>query len=185
MNDDRDSARLLAAIRFAADRHRDQRRKGTGAVPYINHVIEVAEVLARVGKVTDVAVLQAAVLHDTIEDTGTTGEEIEAAFGVEVRRMVEEVTDDRSLPKEGRKRLQIERAPTLSANGRLIRIADKICNLYDVIHMPPPDWPYERQLAYLEWTRSVVAGCRGCNAELERYYDQVLAEGVKALRTRR
>src|SRR4051812_9768931 len=103
-------ADLLHALHFAADKHRDQRRKDVGASPYINHPIEVAELLARVGDITDRVTLQAAILHDTIEDTNTTPEELDAAFGPDVRRVVEEVTDDKNLKKEERKRLQIEHA---------------------------------------------------------------------------
>lgn len=105
-------AAILAALHFAAEKHRDQRRKGQCASPYINHPIEVAELLVRVGQVGDVALLQAALLHDTVEDTQTTFQELEERFGTGVRTLVEEVTDDKSLPKEERKRRQVERAPT-------------------------------------------------------------------------
>jgi (p)ppGpp synthase/HD superfamily hydrolase len=171
---------LLKALRFAAEKHRDQRRKGTNSSPYINHPIEVAETLARSG-VTDPVILQAAILHDTIEDTETTPEEIEREFGAEVRKMVEEVTDDKSLPKQERKRLQIEHAPHLSEGARQIKIADKLCNLRDVTHAPPDDWSLERRQEYLKWTENVVAGCRGLNCELENLYDATLDEGRKTL----
>src|SRR3954464_12991765 len=115
---------LLAALHFAADKHRDQRRKDAGASPYINHPIEVAELLARVGGVRDLVVLQAAILHDTIEDTQTTPGELEAHFGARVRKVVEEVTDDTTLLKVDRKRLQIEHAPHLSREAQLVKLAD-------------------------------------------------------------
>ena len=127
---------LLTSLHFAADKHRDQRRKSQEACPYINHPIEVAEILSRVGGVTDLATLQAAILHDTIEDTQTTSEELEARFGAEVRRLVDEVSDDQRLPKAERKRLQIEHAPYLSPKAKLIKIADKISNVRDVTHSP-------------------------------------------------
>lgn len=168
---------VLAALSFAAEKHRDQRRKGEGASPYINHPIEVAELLARVGGVADVAVLQAAVLHDTLEDTRTTKHELEANFGPDVRRLVEEVSDDKSLPKAERKRLQIEHAPALSAAARQIKLADKICNVRDVAEKPPTDWSPERRTDYLAWAERVVAGCRGTNPELERMFDEALAAG--------
>ena len=106
---------LLKAVHFAADKHRSQRRKDVEASPYINHPIEVAELLARVGGATDLVLLQAAVLHDTIEDTKTSPEELEAVFGLEVRRVVEEVTDDKRLPKAERKRLQLASLPNPEA----------------------------------------------------------------------
>ena len=172
---------ILKALHFAANKHRDQRRKDVEASPYINHPIEVAELLARVGGVTDPVILQGAVLHDTIEDTKTTPEELEAAFGPEVRRVVEEVTDDKSLPKPERKRLQIEHAPHLSERAKQIKIADKISNILGVTQAPPADWTLERRQEYLNWTEQVVAGCRGCNAALEDFYDRVLEEGRRVL----
>src|SRR6185503_15508254 len=174
-------AALLKALHFAADKHRDQRRKDVEASPYINHPIEVAELLARVGGVTDPVTLQGAVLHDTIEDTKTTPEELEAAFGPEVRRVVEEVTDDKRLPKLERKRLQIEHAPHLSERAKQIKIADKISNVQAVAVTPPTDWPMERRREYLDWAENVVAGLRGCNQPLELYYNQVLEQGRRVL----
>ena len=172
---------LLKALHFAANKHRDQRRKDVAASPYINHPIEVAELLARVGGVTDLVSLQGAVLHDTIEDTETTPEELEATFGPEVRRVVEEVTDDKRLEKTERKRLQIEHAPYLSVRAKQIKLADKIANIRGVTQAPPADWTLARRQEYLNWTEQVVAGCRGCNAALEDFYDRMLAEGRRVL----
>lgn len=175
------TAALLGALRFAADRHRDQRRKGTDGAPYVNHLIEVAEILARVGGVEDPVVLQAAVLHDTLEDTPTTAEELEARFGPEVRRVVEEVSDDRRLPQAERKRLQVVHAPHLSERARLVKIADKISNVRAVIESPPAGWSPRRQREYLDWTAAVIAGCRGYSAPLDRLYDESLEEAYRAL----
>ena len=176
-----DPALLLQALQFSAERHRDQRRKDQNASPYINHLIEVASVLANVGGVADILVLVAAVLHDTIEDTRTSAAEIEAHFGREVRLLVEEVTDDKSLAKTERKRLQVEHAPRLSLGAKLIKLADKICNVRDVTNTPPTNWSVERRQEYLDWTERVVAGCRGCNLALERLYDDVLRQGRAAI----
>ena len=181
-------ARLLAALHFAADRHRDQRRKGEDASPYINHPIVVAETLARFG-VTDTVALQAAILHDTIEDTETTPGEIEAAFGPEVRDVVMEVTDDNALSSRDRKAAQVAEAHSLSRRARLVRIADKISNVHDVLHTPPIHWSLEGRLSYIDWTERVVEACRGTHAALEARYDEVLREARIALdrsaRTRR
>ena len=175
------AAAILKALHFAAIKHRDQRRKDVEASPYINHPIEVAELLVRVGKVTDPVTLQGAILHDTIEDTRTSPEELEESFGSEVRQVVEEVTDDKRLPKAERKRLQIEHAPHLSDRARQIKLGDKISNVLAVTAAPPADWSLERRLEYLDWTERVVAGCRGCNAALESLYDEALAEGRRSL----
>lgn len=172
---------ILRALHFAAGKHRDQRRKDVEASPYINHPIEVAEILARQAGVTDPIILLGAILHDTVEDTDTTPEELEREFGREIRLVVEEVTDDKSLPKAQRKQLQIEHAPHLSARARQIKIADKISNVRAVTSTPPADWPLARRLEYLDWTEKVVAGCRGINDALDRLYDQVLAQGKRAL----
>lgn len=169
-------ARLLDAAVFAARRHRDQRRKDKDASPYINHPLEVARLLAREGGVTDLDVLLAAV-HDTIEDTETSAEELEERFGAWVRRLVEEVTDDKSLPKAERKRLQIEGAPHLSRDAKRIKLADKIANVTDVTRTPPADWSLEGRREYLDWTERVVEACRGVSPGLERLYDERLAEG--------
>jgi guanosine-3',5'-bis(diphosphate) 3'-pyrophosphohydrolase len=172
-----DLALLLQAARFSADKHRSQRRKDEDASPYINHPIEVAELLATVGGVTDTEILMAAILHDTVEDTDTTGEELEARFGAGVRALVAEVTDDKTLPKGERKRLQVEHAPHLSARAKQIKIADKISNVREVTHNPPAGWPLERRREYLQWAKRVVSGCRGPNPNLERLFDQVLQDG--------
>jgi guanosine-3',5'-bis(diphosphate) 3'-pyrophosphohydrolase len=174
-------ATLLRALEFSAAKHRDQRRKDREASPYINHPIEVASVLANVGGVGDLTTLVAAILHDTIEDTRTTGKELDAHFGREVRLLVEEMSDDKSLLKAERKRLQVEHAPSLSDRAKRIKLADKICNIRDVTHRPPASWPIERRQEYLDWTERVVAGCRGSQVALEAYYDRVLREGREVL----
>lgn len=166
---------LLGAVLFAAQKHRAQKRKD-GETPYINHPLAVAELLARVGGVTDAVVLLGAVLHDTIEDTETSAEEIEGHFGAEVRAVVLEVTDDKSLPKAERKRLQVEHGPHLSKRAQQIKIADKICNLEDISETQPQDWTLERKREYLDWAERVVAGCRGCNAKLEGHFEAVLRQ---------
>ena len=166
---------ILQAIQFAADKHQHQRRKNQEATPYINHPLAVMETLWRIGQVRHVPTLVAAVLHDTLEDTETTPEEIETLFGAEVLALVQEVSDDKSLPKGTRKQLQIEHAPQLSAQAKAIKIADKLHNVHDVSHAPPANWPQERILDYLEWADKVVAGLRGVNPALEAEYDRIQA----------
>jgi (p)ppGpp synthase/HD superfamily hydrolase len=182
MNDSQTIAAILKALNFAAAKHRDQRRKDVEASPYINHPIEVAELLSREGGVTDPVLLQAAILHDTVEDTNTTPEELDEVFGADVRGVVEEVTDDKSLPKAERKRLQIEHAPHLSDRARQVKIADKISNVRGITLTPPADWSLARRMEYLDWTEAVVAGCRGTNPALERVYDEALREARQAIR---
>ena len=168
-------ALLLNALAFAAHKHRDQRRKDADASPYINHPIALADVLVNEGGVSDVEVLSAALLHDTVEDTDTTPEELEREFGPRIARIVAEVTDDQALPKAERKRLQVERAPTLSAEAKLVKLADKICNLRDVVQRPPAKWDAERRREYFDWAKRVVDGMRGAHARLEAAFDEAYA----------
>lgn len=179
--EDNDFGILLKALQFAARKHRDQRRKGAQHAPYINHPIDVTEILWRAGKVRDVVTLLGALLHDTIEDTATSPEEIRALFGEEVLSVVLEVTDDKSLPKAERKRLQVVNAPHKSARARQIKLADKISNVTEITNDPPADWSMERRSEYLDWTERVIAGLRGQNPDLEALYDQALAEGRRRL----
>jgi guanosine-3',5'-bis(diphosphate) 3'-pyrophosphohydrolase len=168
---------LIRALRFSADMHRYQRRKDEAQSPYINHPIEVAQLLWQVGGVRDADVLLAALLHDTIEDTQTSPDEIRKLFGERVLALVLEVTDDKALPKAERKRLQIENAPHKSAGAKLIKLADKSCNVRDLAGSPPKGWSVQRRREYLLWTEQVVAGLRGTNAALEAYYDGELKSG--------
>ena len=168
---------FLSALRFATLKHSNQRRKDKTQAPYINHPIAVAEILWRVGGVRDITTLVAALLHDTVEDTGTQPEEIDRLFGEEVRALVMEVTDDKRLPKARRKELQVENAPHKSPRARQIKLADKINNIYDISHYPPSDWSLARRREYLAWTKQVIDGLRGQNPQLEALYDEVLAEG--------
>ena len=179
-----ESAALLAAVRFAAEKHRHQRRKDPDASPYINHPIDVAETLARIGGVSDGEVLRAAILHDTLEDTKTTKDELVERFGAAVADLVAEVSDDKSLPKKERKRLQIVHAPMLSRHAKLIKLGDKICNVRDVANSPPKGWNRKRRLNYFKWSRDVVAGCRGVNDRLEKVFDELVKSGEKQLRRR-
>jgi guanosine-3',5'-bis(diphosphate) 3'-pyrophosphohydrolase len=173
---------LLGALRFAARRHRLQRRKDGESSPYINHPIEVAALLAHEGGVVETATLAAALLHDTVEDTGTQPGELEVLFGAEIRDLVLELTDDKTLEKSERKRLQIHRAPRLSPRAKAVKIADKISNVRDVIANPPAGWPLERRWAYLDWAERVVEGCRGANPGLEEVFDDLLRAGREVLR---
>lgn len=166
---------FIRAIAFAAHKHRDQRRKDPAASPYINHPIALADVLANEGGVTDMEVLCAAVLHDTVEDTETTVDELRAHFGERIASIVDEVTDDKGLPKQERKQLQIEHAPHISAQAKLVKLADKICNVRDILHSPPRSWSVERQERYLHWAAAVIEGVRGEHEVLEAQFDALYA----------
>jgi len=172
---------LLSALEFAADMHRDQRRKGKEASPYINHPIQVAEILANVAGESDLALLMAAVLHDTIEDTVATREDLLERFGAEVTGLVAEVTDDKNLKKPERKRLQIEHGPHLSERARMIKIADKICNVRDIAAKPPGHWDDQRRLEYFDWAEKVVAACSGVSPALEAAFADALQAGRAAV----
>ena len=152
---------FIKVIAFAAEKHKTQRRKDADSSPYINHPI-------------------AAVLHDTIEDTQTTAEELRGLFGDKITSIVLEVTDDKSIKdKAVRKQLQVEHAPHVSHEAKLVKLADKICNLRDILASPPANWDSERKLEYFKWAERVVAGVRGTNSGLEKIFDALLVEGNK------
>ncbi|HMZ06314.1 MAG TPA: HD domain-containing protein [Anaerolineales bacterium] len=173
---------IFKALRFSAEKHSEQRRKDAKSSPYINHPIQVAETLWSIGGVRDANLLAAAILHDTIEDTNTTPAEIQTLFGEDVLSLVLEVTDDKSLPKDVRKKMQIENASHKSPRAKLLKLADKLCNIYDITHIPPTTWPLKRKQDYLLWSEKVVHGLRGTNKELEARYDEVLQEGKHLLK---
>lgn len=164
---------LVRATAFAAHKHKDQRRKDEASSPYINHPVSLADVLVHEGRVHDVNTIAAALLHDTIEDTETTAEEVEAQFGVTIRSIVEEVTDDKSLGRIACKQMQIDRAPFLSTQARAVKLADKICNLRDVVVNPPAGWDLQRRQGYFDWAKQVIDGLRGEHPVLESLFDQV------------
>jgi guanosine-3',5'-bis(diphosphate) 3'-pyrophosphohydrolase len=164
---------VLKAMAFAASKHRDQRRKDADASPYINHPIALAEVLWHEGGVRDPVVIAAALLHDTVEDTETTLEELLGAFGTAVTVVVEEVTDVKFLSKRGRKELQVARAGRASARAKQVKLADKICNLRDILASPPKGWSIERIREYFDWAKRVIDQVRGTNPKLERRFDRL------------
>ena len=167
-----DTPLLIRALEFAARKHRMQRRKDEDASPYINHPIALMSVLCVEARVCDPAILSVAALHDTIEDTETTREELEAQFGTEVAMLVVEMTDDKSLPKAERKRLQIEHAEHMSRDGALVKLADKICNLRDMAASPPAGWSLERQREYFEWAKAVADKLPRVNAKLLELFEE-------------
>jgi len=175
------SSRMLRALAFAAEKHRDHRRKDAKASPYINHLISAARILVEEGQVTDEELIVAAILHDTIEDTETSYAELETRFGRAVADIVNEVTDDTSLRKAERKLLQEQRAPAASSRAKQLMIADKISNILDIMHHPPSGWSLERRQEYIAWSGRVVAGCRDINRRLDRAYDQTVDHALLLL----
>jgi guanosine-3',5'-bis(diphosphate) 3'-pyrophosphohydrolase len=166
---------LFDVLAFAADKHRAQRRKDKEASPYINHPIALADLLANEGGVEDPVTLCAALLHDTIEDTETTYAELRRLFGRPIADVVREVTDEKSFDKALRKELQVKHAPHLSRRAKLVKLADKICNLRDMKLNPPAAWSRKRKREYYEWAKRVIDGLRGAHPGLERLFDREYA----------
>ncbi|NCC05018.1 MAG: bifunctional (p)ppGpp synthetase/guanosine-3',5'-bis(diphosphate) 3'-pyrophosphohydrolase [Proteobacteria bacterium] len=167
---------LVRAIAFASEKHSTQRRKDAAESPYINHPIALVDVLANEGNVTNIDTLCAAALHDTIEDTATTADELKSIFGEKITSIVLELTDDKSLPKHVRKEKQIEHAPHCSPEAKVVKIADKISNLRNILAAPPADWSAERKHGYFDWASKVVNGVRGTSSELELVFDTIFKE---------
>eukprot|EP00730_Choanoeca_flexa_P006130 TRINITY_DN1208_c0_g1_i1.p1 TRINITY_DN1208_c0_g1~~TRINITY_DN1208_c0_g1_i1.p1 ORF type:complete len:204 (+),score=55.75 TRINITY_DN1208_c0_g1_i1:2-613(+) len=163
---------LMQTADFAAIAHRTQKRKD-GSTPYINHPIGVANLLATVGDVSDTETLQAALLHDTVEDTDVTIDDIKAKFGDSVASIVAEVTDDKGLNKHERKQRQIEHAKHISSKAKLVKLADKLYNLTGLLTDLPQNWSVARARAYYGWSSEVIGSCRGTNAGLEAALDKV------------
>ncbi len=172
--------RLFEAVRFAAEKHRDDRRKGAIAAPYINHPIMVAEQLAATGLGHDVELLMAALLHDVVEDTDATPEELRLKFGERVCAIVLEVTDNMELRRDERKEQVVRHIASKSREARLVKLSDTIANTHDIIHHPPP-WKRERKEEYLRWAERVVNRLRGVHEELESLFDDLLAEARESL----
>lgn len=164
--------KIMAAASFAAQKHAQQKRKGALGEPYINHLLEVAELVAASSDVLDTNLVIAALLHDTVEDTGVTLQELENSFGSDVASLVAEVTDDKSLPKETRKKLQVETAHKKSNRAQTLKIADKISNLRSILTSPPVNWNLERKQQYFEWARQVISGIQEPNPYLKAEFDK-------------
>ncbi|MDQ2666642.1 MAG: HD domain-containing protein [Gemmatimonadota bacterium] len=168
--------RIFRALEFAAEKHKLGRRKGGRDIPYINHPIAVARLLATVGGVTDPDVLAAAFLHDTVEDTDTTPAELVEHFGSEIAGLVAEVTDDPRLASAERKLTQEREAASKSPRAKLIRLSDKTCNVHDITFNPPPDWSVERRMEYFNWAERVVGKLRGVHPVMESFFDATVAK---------
>ncbi|SHG79335.1 HD domain-containing protein [Bradyrhizobium erythrophlei] len=173
---------VLRAADAAARWHVQQRRKGSAQEPYINHLIEVASLVAQATEGSDPSIIAAALLHDAIEDQGVSADTIASEFGQRVADIVMEVTDDKSLPKAERKRKQVERAPHKSREAKLIKLADKISNVLAVATSPAPDWSVERRQEYVEWAKEVVAGLRGVSPWLEGQFDEAAERAEAAVK---
>jgi GTP diphosphokinase / guanosine-3',5'-bis(diphosphate) 3'-diphosphatase len=163
---------MARALDFAARRHAGQRRKGLNAEPYVNHLTEVALLLAEASDGKDPELVMAGLLHDTIEDTATTRAELVEVFGEDVAGLVVEVTDDTSLTREERKRMQVQTAPSKSGRARMIKIADKIANLHSIAVSPPVGWSGRRKREYVAWAREVVAACGPTSQVLETLFER-------------
>ena len=170
---------ILKAAHFAARKHRYQRRKDKESLPYINHPIAVAMIIAGIGNIEDSEVLAAALLHDTIEDTTATADELIDNFGERICGLVKEVTDNKSLSKIERKQRQIDQAKNLSNGATIIKLGDKISNVMDITNTPPIDWNNYRRLEYFDWAEKVINNCPRVNKALEEYFIDRILKGRK------
>lgn len=173
------AAEILRAALFAARAHAGQTRKGAAAEPYVNHVIEVAAILAEAG--APQAAILAGLLHDTVEDTEATHADLVAAFGEDVAALVAEATDDKALPKETRKALQVSLAPKKSAAAKQLKLADKISNLRAIADSPPASWNHARRTEYVGWAGRVAAGCSGVNPALDALFEETYRAAMAKL----
>ena len=173
---------LTKALVFAAEAHRNQRRKGAAQEPYLNHLIEVLDLVVKATDGADMDILIAALLHDVVEDTSTSYEDVAANFGERVAEIVRENSDDMSLPKADRRLARIAAMPLKSREARLVKIADVISNLRAIAVSPPAGWPAERKLGYLQSCRRLVDAGRGTDAAIERIFDQTADDVERTIR---
>jgi GTP diphosphokinase / guanosine-3',5'-bis(diphosphate) 3'-diphosphatase len=173
-NKEKNLTLVLKALNFSAEKHRHQRQDDDAASPYINHPIALVNLLIEVG-VKDSKVICAALLHDTLEDTETTYAELKTHFGKKISDIVWEVTDDKSLTDAERRRIQVAHAKTASKRAKLVKLADKTCNLIDIIYTPPVGWDIIRQRDYFDWAQEVIEALRGVNKKLEKAFDNAYA----------
>jgi (p)ppGpp synthase/HD superfamily hydrolase len=174
-----DVVKVARALDYAAKKHVSQRRKGDAKEPYVNHLAEVACLLAEATGGGDTNLVIAGLLHDCIEDQGVKYEELVELFGADVADLVRDVTDDKTLLKAERKRLQVEHTPHKSARAKMLKIADKTSNLRALAVSPPSGWDDQRKRDYFAWAHAVVAGCRGVNAFLEAKFDEAWRNGQR------
>ena len=172
---------ILKAAHFSAQKHSKQRRKDEDASPYINHPISVAKIISEIGNVEDPEVLAGALLHDTLEDTETTVEELIENFGERVCILVQQVTDDKNLPKLQRKQRQIDHAKEILEGAALIKLGDKISNVTDITNTPPTNWDSNRRLEYFDWAEKVINNCPQVNEKLENYFKASIQKGREKL----
>lgn len=167
---------VVKAVLFCSEKHVSQRRKGAAQEPYINHLTEVASLVASATGGEDVNLIAAAYLHDTLEDTATTFDELVEQFNDDIARLVSEMTDNKSLPKQRRKELQVENASKKSKRAQVIKLADKISNLRSLAASPPADWEADRREEYVNWARAVCGQLKGNNAWLDEQFEKAAAE---------
>jgi GTP diphosphokinase / guanosine-3',5'-bis(diphosphate) 3'-diphosphatase len=173
---------IARAWNFSADRHAKQKRKGDAQEPYVNHLAEVAELVATATEGRDANLVAAAVLHDTVEDTATLPGELASIFNADVADLVSEVTGDKRVDKAERKRLQVQHAAAITPRAKILKLADKTSNLRSLVKSPPGDWSLERKREYLAWAKEVVQGLRGTNAWLDARFDEAAEQLGRSLR---
>jgi (p)ppGpp synthase/HD superfamily hydrolase len=172
---------VLKAADAAARWHVHQRRKGAAKEPYINHLLEVATLVAEATDGKDPNLVIAALLHDAIEDCEVPRKLIRETFGADVAKLVAEVTDDKTLEKSERKKRQVETAHKKSTRAKMLKLADKTSNLRALVSSPAPDWSVRRRIEYIDWARKVVNGLRGTNALLEKQFEEAARAAEKSL----
>jgi len=172
---------IARAWNFSAERHAKQKRKGEAQEPYVNHLAEVAELVAMATEGRDANLVAAAVLHDTVEDTATLPSELASIFNSDIAGLVAEVTDDKKLAKEERKRRQVELAATKTDRAKILKLADKTSNLRSLAKSPPADWGMQRRREYLDWATAVSQGLRGVSPWLEARFEEATEQLGRSL----
>uniref|UniRef100_A0A8R1XYA5 Guanosine-3',5'-bis(diphosphate) 3'-pyrophosphohydrolase MESH1 n=1 Tax=Onchocerca volvulus TaxID=6282 RepID=A0A8R1XYA5_ONCVO len=174
-----DISLIIKAVDLAARRHRKQRRKDATQTPYVNHPIGVAYILTNEGQITDTATVIAAILHDTVEDTKTTDEEIRRMFGDEIADIVKECTVVKSIKREIRMKSQLEKASKLSRKAKLVQLADKLYNIRDIERCTPCGWTKQHVAEYISFAKDLLSNIRGTHDYLETALDDIINKNIK------
>ncbi|EFO18322.1 hypothetical protein LOAG_10172 [Loa loa] len=170
---------IIEAVDLAARRHRQQRRKDAAQTPYVNHPIGVAYILTSEGQITDTTTIIAAILHDIVEHTKTTDEEIRKMFGDEIADIVKECTMVRSMKREARMKSELEKASKLSHKAKLVQLADKLNNIRDIERGTPLGWTKQHVTEYIIFAKDLLSKIRGIHGPLESALDDIINKHIK------
>jgi len=173
---EKDAEAVLGAAIFATEKHKSQVRSNEKKTPYIIHPIEVADLVMKIGHVYDKDVLITALLHDVMDDTQTTYEQITSLYGTKVSSYLEEMTSKQGLSLKEQKKQQIMQAFRQNPSVAIIKLSDKLSNLKTLATSPPPSWSRDRIDQYFQWAQTVIENLPESNQLLKKAVKNVISD---------